>query len=177
MKSASSASYSSSSLNSALSATTRQEHYDNKHKKLKEKAKSLATITTKENKILTFEKNQLINGRYSLTAVLGEGTFGKVFAAVDSFTKKLVALKIITNREHDETAKNEVEILEKLSRLGPTAKRLFVEMIDYQFFSSHSLIVFEMLGFSIYDYQKQKDFEPYPIINIRDIGYQICYAV
>ncbi|RWS24635.1 LAMMER dual specificity kinase-like protein [Leptotrombidium deliense] len=113
-----------------------------------------------------------------LETLEGSGTFGKVVRVLDLRTEQLVALKIIKNVEkYREAAKLEINVLEKLADADPNCKHLCVKMLDWFDYHGHMCISFEMLGLSVFDFLKDNNYQPYPIDQVRHIGYQLCYAV
>jgi len=127
---------------------------------------------------LIYRIGDIIQGRYKIVASLGEGTFGKVVKVSDLQTDSIVALKIIKNVEkYREAAKLEINVLEKLSEEDPRGRHLCVKMLDWFDYHGHMCIAFEMLGISVFDFLKDNGYNPYPLDQVRHIGYQLCYAV
>ncbi|XP_076307401.1 serine/threonine-protein kinase Doa-like isoform X3 [Tachypleus tridentatus] len=127
---------------------------------------------------LIYRHGDILRDRYKIVNTLGEGTFGKVVKVVDVRTEKVVALKIIKNVEkYREAAKLEINVLEKLAEGDPENKRLCVTMLDWFDYHGHMCIVFEMLGLSVFDFLKENNYQPYPLEQVRHIGYQMCYSV
>jgi len=111
-------------------------------------------------------------------ATLGEGTFGKVVKVKDLFKNEIIALKIIKNvRKYREAAKLEINVLEKLAKYDPRNKYRCVQMLDWFDFHGHMCIAFEMLGSSVFDFLKDNNYEPYPLEQVRQMAYELCYAV
>ncbi|XP_068128668.1 dual specificity protein kinase CLK3 isoform X1 [Hyperolius riggenbachi] len=52
-----------------------------------------------------------------------------------------------------------------------------VLMWDWFEYHGHMCIVFELLGKSTFDFQKENNFLPYPLSQIRHIAFQLCHAV
>lgn len=88
----------------------------------------------------------LLNGRYRLEALLGQGGFGSVFRAVDLETRGIVAVKVLhPDNEHGYLAatqrrfEREVAVLVQLQNVhtvqllayGSTASRLFYLVFEY----------------------------------------------
>jgi len=127
---------------------------------------------------LVYKPGDLLQGRYEVKGDLGEGTFGKVVKVVDRFEKRTVALKIIKNvQKYREAAKLEINVLAKLGKYDPTGKYQCVGMLDYFDFHGHMCIAFEMLGKSVFDFLKENNYNPYPIEQVRQMSYELCYAV
>ena len=67
---------------------------------------------------LVYKIGEIIQGRYQVESLLGEGTFGKVLKVKDILSSKPVALKIIKNiKKYREAAKLEINVLSKLNYL------------------------------------------------------------
>ncbi|KAI1290149.1 Serine/threonine-protein kinase Doa [Halotydeus destructor] len=127
---------------------------------------------------LVYRIGQILQERYKVLGTLGEGTFGKVVRVHDMRNEQVIALKIIKNVEkYREAAKLEINVLEKISEADPQGKHLCVKMLDWFDYHGHICLAFEMLGASVFDFLKDNTYQPYPIDQVRHIGYQLCYAV
>uniref|UniRef100_T1KGQ5 dual-specificity kinase n=1 Tax=Tetranychus urticae TaxID=32264 RepID=T1KGQ5_TETUR len=128
---------------------------------------------------LIYRRGDTLQKRYKILSTLGEGTFGKVVRVLDLRTSdQMVALKIIKNVDkYREAAKLEINVLEKLAEADPHGKHLCVKMLDWFDYHGHICIAFEMLGLSVFDFLKDNNYQPYPIDQVRHIGYQLCYSV
>lgn len=127
---------------------------------------------------LIYQAGDVLNNRYKIYLTLGEGTFGKVAKVVDLVLDEFVALKIIKNIDkYREAAKLEINVLEKLAAADPENKHLCVRMYDWFDYHGHICIVFELLGRSVFDFMKNNNYHPYPLEQVRHIGYQLCYSV
>ncbi|XP_003745131.2 dual specificity protein kinase CLK2 [Galendromus occidentalis] len=128
---------------------------------------------------LVYKIGDVIKGRYTIIATLGEGTFGKVVQVVDEQTKEKLALKIIKNVDkYRESAKLEINVLETLNRQeDATGHKLCVRMLNWFNYHGHMCIAFEMLGLSVFDFLKDNEYQPYPIDQVRHIGYQLICSV
>ncbi|XP_023223737.1 dual specificity protein kinase CLK2-like isoform X4 [Centruroides sculpturatus] len=136
------------------------------------------SVEDDEDGHLIYRHGDILQDRYKIIATLGEGTFGKVAKAVDLCSELTVALKIIKNVEkYREAAKLEINVLKKLADADPDSKHLCVKMLDWFDYHGHMCIAFEMLGLSVFDFLKDNNYQPYPIDQVRHIGYQLCYSV
>ncbi|CAG9816641.1 unnamed protein product [Phaedon cochleariae] len=127
---------------------------------------------------LIYKVGNILHDRYKIIGTLGEGTFGKVVQVKDSQLDQNVALKIIKNVEkYREAAKLEINVLEKLADKDPECVHLCVKMLDWFDYHGHMCIAFEMLGLSVFDFLKDNSYQPYPLNQVRHIGYQLCYSV
>ncbi|CAG9769493.1 unnamed protein product [Ceutorhynchus assimilis] len=127
---------------------------------------------------LIYRSGDILQDRYKILGTLGEGTFGKVVKMKDLQMDHSMALKIIKNVEkYREAAKLEINVLEKLSDKDPDCNHLCVKMLDWFDYHGHMCIAFEMLGLSVFDFLKDNSYQPYPLEQVRHIGYQLCYSV
>ncbi len=126
---------------------------------------------------LVYKSGDMLQGRYKIMTTLGEGTFGRVVKVKDLFKNEVVALKIIKNvKKYREAAKLEINVLEKLAKYDPRGKHRCVQMLDWFDYHGHVCIVFEMLGSSVFDFLKDNNYVPYPIEQVRQMAYELCYA-
>lgn len=128
---------------------------------------------------LIYRIGDVIRGRYTILATLGEGTFGKVVQVVDEQTKDKLALKIIKNVDkYRDAAKLEINVLETLNKQDDViGEKLCVRMLDWFNYHGHMCIAFEMLGLSVFDFLKDNNYHPYPLEQVRHIGYQLILSV
>ena len=118
-----------------------------------------------------YSEGEVLQARYRVRGLLGEGTFGKVLKVDDLLTDKTVALKIIKNvKKYREAAKLEVNVLNKLGEYDPEDRSLCVRMLDYFDYHGHTCIAFEMLGSSVFDFLKSNGYYPYPLEQVRPIS-------
>uniref|UniRef100_A0ACB8E5I8 Dual specificity protein kinase clk3 n=1 Tax=Sphaerodactylus townsendi TaxID=933632 RepID=A0ACB8E5I8_9SAUR len=54
---------------------------------------------------------------------------------------------------------------------------LCVLMSDWFNFHGHMCIAFELLGKNTFEFLKENDFQPYPLMQIRHIAFQLCHAL
>ncbi|XP_065577738.1 dual specificity protein kinase CLK2-like isoform X4 [Artemia franciscana] len=151
-----------------------------RQRRLKEVLKSsrAPSIEDDEDGHLIYHTGYIIRDRYKVQSTLGEGTFGKVVKVKDLKRSGVLALKVIKNVEkYREAARLEINVLEKLEEKDPDGKKLCVKMLDWFDFHGHMCIAFEILGLSVFDFLKDNNYYPYPLEQVRHIGYQLCYAV
>eukprot|EP01135_Chromosphaera_perkinsii_P012112 Nk52_evm50s2579 gene=Nk52_evmTU50s2579 len=119
---------------------------------------------------------EIISERYTVISLLGEGTFGKVLECYDMQKRKNVAVKIIKNiPKYRAAAKVEVQILDDLKK--DSGCPYCIKLLDWFDYRHHICMVFELLGLSLYDFLKSNKFQPFPIDQIRIVGYQLLKAV
>ncbi|KAG8440314.1 hypothetical protein GDO86_006175 [Hymenochirus boettgeri] len=117
--------------------------------------------------------------RYEIVGDLGEGTFGKVVECLDlDKGKTRIALKIIRNvRKYRDAAQLEINVLRKIKEQDRENKNMCVLMRDWFEYHGHICIVFELLGKSTFEFQKENNFLPYPLAHIRHMAFQLCHAL
>ncbi|RWS26458.1 serine/threonine-protein kinase Doa-like isoform X3 [Leptotrombidium deliense] len=167
----------SNSSYSSTSSSKNEESNSNSSDTEKEYAEENGKNTVCRGKKDLFKQGRVIIERYIINERLGAGTFGLVVSASDINMDCEVAIKVINSKKHSKMAKEEVAVYQKLSELDPQGKHLFVTMFDFFVLDIYSCIVFEILGLSVYEYQKRREYKPYVLDEIRHIAYQICYAV
>uniref|UniRef100_A0AAZ3SR03 dual-specificity kinase n=1 Tax=Oncorhynchus tshawytscha TaxID=74940 RepID=A0AAZ3SR03_ONCTS len=128
---------------------------------------------------LAYQNGDVLQERYEVISLLGEGTFGKVVTCVDRRRAGArVALKIIKNMEkYRQAAKLEINVLEKINEKDPHNKHQCVQMLDWFDYHGHVCISMELLALSTFDFLKENNFLPYCMDHIRQMAYQICLAV
>ncbi|XP_054858300.1 dual specificity protein kinase CLK3 isoform X1 [Eublepharis macularius] len=95
-----------------------------------------------------------------------------------SRSKALVALKIIRNvGKYREAARLEINVLKKIKEKDKENKHLCVLMSDWFNFHGHMCIAFELLGKNTFEFLKENNFLPYPLLQIRHMAYQLCHAL
>ncbi|XP_028154272.1 dual specificity protein kinase CLK2-like isoform X2 [Diabrotica virgifera virgifera] len=168
----SAASTSSTSSKPSVLASVTQKYYPNLA------PAASAPLEDDEEGHLLYKAGDTLKERYRIIGTLGEGTFGKVVKVKDLKKDCLRALKIIKNVEkYREAAKLEINVLEKLAEKDPECVNLCVKMLDWFDYYGHMCITFEMLGLSVFDFLKDNNYQPYPLEQVRHIGYQLCYSV
>ena len=127
---------------------------------------------------LVYKIGELIQDRYRVESLLGEGTFGKVLKVKDILSSKPVALKIIKNiKKYREAAKLEINVLSKLSEFDPGDMSGCIKMLDYFDYHGHTCIAFDILGQSVFDFLRDNCYNPYSLEAVRKISYNMCQSV
>lgn len=95
---------------------------------------------------------ELDGGRYTVTNLLGKGSFGVVLRAEDNQEGVPVAIKMIKNKPlfHNQ-ARVELCILEKMDRLNPDDDHNVVRCLGHFLHKGHICIVFELLSQNLYE--------------------------
>ncbi|XP_044135476.1 dual specificity protein kinase CLK3-like isoform X1 [Bufo gargarizans] len=117
--------------------------------------------------------------RYEMVKILGEGTFGRVVECLDHHSGSTrVALKIIRNvRKYREAALLEINVLKKIQEQDVESKNMCVMMWDSFEYHGHPCIAFELLGKSTFDFQKENNYLPFPLPQIRHMAFQLFHAI
>jgi serine/threonine-protein kinase PRP4 len=93
---------------------------------------------------------ELLDGRYHVQANLGKGMFSGVVRALDSVTKKEVAIKLIRNNETMRKAGwKEIEILENLNQADPEDKKHLIRLERHFDHKGHLCMVFENMSIDL----------------------------
>ncbi|KAM9311800.1 dual specificity protein kinase CLK3 [Gastrophryne carolinensis] len=177
-------------LEAPLSILTLKLHFVVKHlvtnplnlhtgKKSQRSAKSSQNVEDDKEGHLLCRPGDRILERYEIVGNLGEGTFGKVVECLDlDRGKTRIALKVIRNvKKYREAAMLEINVLKKIRDKDPENKYMCVLMWDWFEYHGHMCISFELLGKSTFDFQKENNFLPYPLSQIRHMVFQLCHAV
>lgn len=93
---------------------------------------------------------EVLNGRYQVQSTLGKGMFSGVFRAIDSQTKRVVAIKIMRN--NDALRKGgyvEINILQKLNSADPEGRKHIVKFEHHFDHKGHLCMVFENLSLNL----------------------------
>jgi len=117
-------------------------------------------------------------GRYRITGLLGEGTFGRVVECWDRKFRMHVAVKIVRAlQKYTQAARVEVQVLEKLRANDPLGKFHCVELLSWFDYLGHVCMVFEKLGANLYECLRRRAFRPFSLRTLRNYAFQILEAV
>ncbi|KAL8400435.1 hypothetical protein RB594_000723 [Gaeumannomyces avenae] len=122
---------------------------------------------------------EMLDGRYQLQSTLGRGMFSGVARALDTTTKKLVAIKIMRN--NDALRKGgftEIAILQKLNQADPEDRKHIVKFERAFEYKGHLCMTFESLSLNLREVLKK--FGNNVGINLRGVrvyAYQIFVAL
>lgn len=134
----------------------------------------------------------MIANRYRVLRDVGLGTFGRVVEAVDLDRARRstasrrgrdndgpkVAIKIVRGiKRYYDSALIEADIVEAVNRRGGRGTALCAMMFDSFTWKSHYCLVFEALGPSLYDFMKRHDYQPFPMVCVRDFTMQLLEAL
>ena len=97
---------------------------------------------------LIYSPGDVIQNRYQIMEVLGEGTFGKVVRTIDMCKNRIVALKIIKNvKKYREAARLEINVLSKILKYDPKAHLCF-QQLETNFAIPYRYLLFFLSYFS-----------------------------
>eukprot|EP00930_Biecheleria_cincta_P082948 TRINITY_DN72582_c0_g1_i1.p1 TRINITY_DN72582_c0_g1~~TRINITY_DN72582_c0_g1_i1.p1 ORF type:complete len:407 (+),score=72.47 TRINITY_DN72582_c0_g1_i1:33-1253(+) len=133
------------------------------------------------NSIVHFpwQAGMVMNSRYELQRLLGDGTFGRVVLARDTTGDREVAIKVIRDvKRYTEDARFEAAVLCKVREADPQGTSGCVAMYeafmhDGRFFC----MVFEPLGVSLYDFLKSNMYRGFWMQDIQSFAYQSMQAL
>ncbi|OMJ90701.1 hypothetical protein SteCoe_6875 [Stentor coeruleus] len=112
-------------------------------------------------------KNLLVN-RYQIQELIGKGTFGSVYGAIDLKSKKQVAIKVENVSISPSSIEKEIIVLKKLE-----GQEGFPKLYSYGIYNDHNYIVLEKLGKNIS--QIFKDFSY--CLSISEVAYLGCQMI
>jgi len=127
----------------------------------------------------SWQKGMLMNQRYKMVRLLGDGTFGRVLLAQDQRENREVAIKVIRDvKRYAENAKIEADILKDIRRVDPRGESSR-SAIMYDTFSHgrHFCLVFEPCGVSLYDFLKNNSFRGFWMQDIQSFARQCLEAL
>lgn len=122
----------------------------------------------------------VLNLRYRLTKLLGDGTFGRVVLAKDMQSGgRDVAIKIIRDvKRYKENAWIEADILKDIGKADPNGTSGCALMCDtFTHVNKFFCLVFEPLGVSLYDFLKNNDFRGFWMQDIQSFAKQSMQAL
>ena len=104
---------------------------------------------------LSIEIDAIIVGRYKVMAMIGKGTFSRVFQCLDLKLDRLVSIKVIRNdKDCFDAGLGELRVLSLLSKQDPHARLPRLCLYDYFYYREHLYIVTELLEDSLFDFYK-----------------------
>ena len=120
----------------------------------------------------------MIGEHYQVIKEVGMGTFGRVLDCLDLRRRDYVAVKVVRAvKRYYESALIEARMVQDINRRGGRGLTHCVRLFDSFTFQGHYCIVFESLGPSLYDFLKQHDYKPFPMIVVQDIAVQLLQAL
>ena len=125
-----------------------------------------------------FKKGYHLNYRYEIIELLGKGSFGEAIKCFDHKSKEIVCIKIINSREEFQTqAMVEIKILTSISLNDINNETGNVKFYHYFNFRGHICIVFELLGYNLYQILQLNDFSGLSLEAIRYYTTDILFSL
>jgi serine/threonine protein kinase len=126
-----------------------------------------------------WQKGMMMNSRYQLTKLLGDGTFGRVVLATDQTNNLPVAIKIFRDvKRYQENAKIEADILKDINKADPEGTSGCAVMYEtFTYEQKFYCLVFEPLGASLYDHLKANSFRGFWMQDIQAFSRQSMQAL
>ncbi|USW49429.1 Putative serine/threonine-protein kinase, active [Septoria linicola] len=124
------------------------------------------------------QENSKLGERYSLISLLGQGTFGKVVRAVDTRSRKEVAVKIIRAvPKYRDASRIELRVLQTLRAADEHNRNRCIQLRDCFDWRGHICIVTPLLGLSVFDFLKSGGFVPFPGSHIQAFARQLLGSI
>ncbi|MCJ1308548.1 dual specificity protein kinase kns1 [Agyrium rufum] len=123
-------------------------------------------------------ENSDLTDRYSVSKLLGQGTFGKVVEAYDKRRKTRCAIKIIRSvQKYRDASRIELRVLSTLSQNDKYNRNKCIHLRDCFDYRNHICIVTDLLGMSVFDFLKNNNFVPFPSSQIQNFARQLLTSV
>ena len=117
-------------------------------------------------------------GRYTVIKILGEGSYGRVVEAYDKKRKSRCAIKIVRSfSEFRGDAKTEIDMLSTLAANDRQNRNKCIRLVECFDFRAHICIVTDLLGQSIFHFQKHNNQLPFPGSQIQNFARQLFISV
>ncbi|KAH8916841.1 kinase-like protein [Atractiella rhizophila] len=119
-----------------------------------------------------------LGGRYRISRLLGQGTFGKVVQCYDNRGGPEVAVKVIRAvQKYRDASKVEVKVLKLLKERDPENRNKCIHLLDCFDHRNHICIVTELLSCSVFDFLKDNEYAPFPSSQIQSFAKQLLTSV
>jgi dual-specificity kinase len=129
----------------------------------------------------SWQKGTLLDSRYRVLRLLGDGTFGRVLLAEDlnDRDRREVAVKVIRDvKRYAENAKIESDILKDIRRVDPNGgSTRSAIMLDNFSHNKHYCMVFQPCGASLYDFLKGNNYRGFWMQDIQSFATQSLEAL
>jgi len=121
---------------------------------------------------------EVLQDRYEIGELLGQGSFGKVVKAFDMNKQEHVVIKIIRNRKaFFNQAQQEIALLKHLCSCDLHDRYNIVRLLDDFIFKGHQCLVFEPLSYSLYDLLRNNNFKGVSLNLVRRFSHQILASL
>lgn len=123
-------------------------------------------------------KGALLGGKYIVQHKIGSGSFGQVVSALDRFTNRSVAVKVIkSGKPFLLQSKTEIALLQELNENDRFDEFGIVSLLDTFIHDNHQCLVFEKLSCNLYQLLRKTNMGGLSLPLIRKIGSQILVAL
>lgn len=120
----------------------------------------------------------IADGRFKLTHVLGQGTFGKVFAAYDFYHRRHCAIKVIRAiPKYRDASKIELRVLTTIREYDPKNHNRCIHVRENFLYRGHVCIVTDLLSMSLYDFLKSNKYLAFPASHVQSFARQLIKSV
>lgn len=121
---------------------------------------------------------RIVDNRFEITKILGQGTFGKVFAAYDSHNHRYCAVKVIRAiPKYREASKTELRVLLTIKRYDPQNIYRCIHVRESFMYRGHMCIVTDLLAMSVYDFLRSNHFLAFPASHVQSFARQMLLSV
>lgn len=121
---------------------------------------------------------KLVNDRFEVTKILGQGTFGKVFSAFDRLQGRYCAVKVIRAiPKYREASKTELRVLLTIKQYDPENVYKCIHVRESFMYRGHMCIVTDLLSMSIYDFLRGNHFLAFPASHVQSFARQLLVSV
>lgn len=140
---------------------------------------SSSEVEQDEKGYLVFKKGLVLLDKFKLTKQLGKGTFSRVFQCSDRKNRRRrVAVKVIRNvYKYQVAAQTEIEVLRRIRQNDKTDTSCCIHLLEHHEFRGHPLLVFPLLGRSVYSFMVNGGYQPFSYDDAIDLLRQVVRGV
>lgn len=172
------------STKAGSSSASASEAFSTPQKRPAPKPKSKAEQVEKDKAgHFCWRPGMLLDSRYEVKDLLGDGTFGRVLQAKDLKNNRKVSVKVIRNVErYQRNAKHEAGMLRHIRESDPNRTSRCLHFYDSFFHDTEDgarliCLVCEVLGMSLHDLMKQNQYRGFWVQDIQSISMQCLQAL
>jgi len=108
-----------------------------------------------DSRDLPIEEGTVLVGQYRVIALIGKGTFSRVFQCLDLKAKRMVSVKVLRNdKDCLDAGLGEVKVLAHLASHDDVSSKPVLRLRDYFYYREHLFIVTELLRDSLFQFYK-----------------------